>query len=94
MSSNIPIRKTGHKRAAVPTRRKVHKNFFLVNMSQSEQKELRELAAAFGIELRGFLVNAILGSKSEYMQILRIANGAELDPQFVFSLGACGHNNN
>jgi hypothetical protein len=63
-------------------------------LSQSEQKELRELAAAFGIELRGFLMNAIRQSTREYAELLRVAKGAELNPQFVFSLVASGHNNN
>jgi hypothetical protein len=94
MNSKTPIRKTGHEQAIVPTGRKVHKNFFLVNMGQSEQKELRILAAAFGIELRVFLMNAIRQSGREYTQMLRVAKGARLNPQFVFSLTASGHNNN
>ena len=94
MNSRTPMGKSGHKQSPVPTRRKIHKNFFLINLGQSEQKELRELANAFGIELRGFLMNAIRESGREYTQMLRLAKGAELNPQCVFSLTRSGHNNN
>jgi hypothetical protein len=74
--------------------KKVHKNFFLVNMSQHDQKELRTLAAAFGIELRLFLSHAVRHAKRELEQALAVAKGARLDPQFVYCLIAGGTTNN
>ncbi|MGA9452601.1 MAG: hypothetical protein WBW41_14795 [Verrucomicrobiia bacterium] len=51
--------------ARVQSRPKTHKHFFQINMAQSEQKELRALAAAFGIELRFFLSRAVSQAKRE-----------------------------
>jgi len=72
----------------------IHKNFFQINMGQREQKELRKLAAAFGVELRDFLTSAIRGKKYEYKEMMAIAEGASINPQFVYSLTTSRLNNN
>jgi len=88
------IGKAARPPATIPTQQKVHKGFFQINMSQSEQRELRALAAAFGIELRGFLSNAVRHSKRELEQALAVAKGAGINPQFVYCLTASSTNNN
>ncbi len=72
----------------------VHKNFFPVNIGQREQKELRELAASFGVSLRDFLSGAIRARKYEYQQRLALARRTRLNPQFVCSLTTAITNNN
>jgi hypothetical protein len=65
---------------------KVHKNFFLINMSQLHQRELRALCARFGIELRLFFANAVRSARRELEQCQVIADRSQLDPNFVWRL--------
>jgi hypothetical protein len=57
------------------------KPFFEVCMSQSEQVELRELAHAFGMDLRTVLAHAILTKKLELREELATAEANHIEPR-------------
>ena len=68
--------------------------FFEVCMSQSEQAELRELAHAFGMDLRTFVSHALRVQKAEYREMIKVAGENHLDPDFVNRLTNCCPANN
>ncbi len=80
--------------ARAQTRPTVHKNFFLINMSQHEQKKLRALVSIFGMELRGFLSMAVRLARRDLEQFQTIAEGAHLDPRYVWQLTGTWHSEN
>lgn len=86
--------KEGRVPPAAPTGKKVHKNFFQINMRQDEQKELRALCAGFGMELRVFLTNAVRYARRELEQYQTIADETKLDPYFVWRLTDAWHSKN
>jgi len=72
----------------------VHKNFFQINMSQHDQKELRALVASFGMELRVFLKNLVWHGQRELKQFAAIAEETSMDPNVVWRLTTPWHNKN
>jgi hypothetical protein len=80
----FPVKSDG--RSAGKSREPEPKHFFKVCMSSREQAELRELAHAFGMDLRTFIFHAILEQKLKHREMLSTAEENNLEPRQLMRL--------
>jgi hypothetical protein len=73
-------------RSAGSRKAKKAEHFFQVCLSRQDQAELRELAQAFGMDLRTFLFQAVLNHKLNYRELRATAKQHHLEPRQMFDL--------
>src|ERR1035441_4046291 len=73
-------------RGVVSRKAKKAEYFFQLRMSRQDQAELRELAQAFGMNLRTFMAQAIRGKKLDLRAELSTAKENHLDPRQLTAL--------
>lgn len=84
-----PSRLAPEKPVKPPT--SIPKGFFQVNMSQHDESELRDLANAFGIDLRLFISGAIRDRAVEFKSMLAKAKQKAISPS-AFLASHAGQN--
>jgi hypothetical protein len=66
--------------------RKTPRGFFMVNLGEAEQKEMRQLARQLGVEMRNMVRGALIDTKLELRERVRIQRLTDLgwSKQFAF----------